>query len=505
MLFSSLCRMADLRIVQKSQIAVTRTSRVEIAHMPPEPRRKRWRLFRTGVAPVVDFAALRSSSLRREDRADSADAVRLLTSAVIAARGRHRIQALKAVEEERGRMAKRMILMLTVTVAIIAALGFVKFKQIQTAMAEGAAFQPPPEAVTTIVAQRRSGRRRSSAIGTVAAVQGVTVSADLPGIVERIAFESGQAVQRRRRAGAARHAAGAGAAGGGRGAARPRAPQLRAMKGLLEQRVISQAEFDRATTEQKQLGGAASARSAPRSSARRSARRSRASSASARSTSASTWPAGDPVVLAAVAQPDLRELRRAAAGCRRRCASAARCASRRTTSAGLEFDRPRHRDRLGRRRGDAQRAGAGDARQPRRQAAARACSCRREVVARREPHGHRAARVRRSATRRTAIRSSSSTDLKGPNGKTYRGVRQQFVKLGGARGDQVAVARPASSPGDEVVTSGVFKLRNGAAVQSTTRSSPPTSRRRSPRTADADSPISSSSGRSSRSSSTWSS
>ena len=28
------------------------------------------------------------------------------------------------------------------------------------------------------------------------------------------------------------------------------------------------------------------------------------------------------------------------------------------------------------------------------------------------------------------------TDLKDPNGKTYRGVRQQFVKLGGSRGDQ---------------------------------------------------------------------
>ena len=51
-------------------------------------------------------------------------------------------------------MAKRMILMLAVTAAFIAALGFVKFQQIQAAMAQGAAFQPPPEAVTTIVAQQ---------------------------------------------------------------------------------------------------------------------------------------------------------------------------------------------------------------------------------------------------------------------------------------------------------------------------------------------------------------
>ena len=54
-------------------------------------------------------------------------------------------------------------------------------------------------------------------------------------------------------------------------------------------------------------------------------------------------------------------------------------------------------------------------------------------------------------------------DLKGPDGQSYRGVRQQFVKLGGARGDQVAVLS-GINPGDEVVTSGVFKLRNGVAV-----------------------------------------
>ena len=56
------------------------------------------------------------------------------------------------------------------------------------------------------------------------------------------------------------------------------------------------------------------------------------------------------------------------------------------------------------------------------------------------------------------------TDLKDPKGKTYRGVRQQFVKVEGSRGDQVAVISGVN-PGDEVVTSGVFKLRNGAAVQ----------------------------------------
>ena len=56
------------------------------------------------------------------------------------------------------------------------------------------------------------------------------------------------------------------------------------------------------------------------------------------------------------------------------------------------------------------------------------------------------------------------SDLTDPKGKTYRGVRQQVVKLEGSRGDQVAVVS-GLNPGDEVVTSGVFKLRNGAPVQ----------------------------------------
>ena len=56
------------------------------------------------------------------------------------------------------------------------------------------------------------------------------------------------------------------------------------------------------------------------------------------------------------------------------------------------------------------------------------------------------------------------TDLKDPKGQTYRGVRQQFVKVQGSRGDQVAIVE-GLKPGEEIVTSGVFKLRNGAAVQ----------------------------------------
>jgi membrane fusion protein (multidrug efflux system) len=52
---------------------------------------------------------------------------------------------------------------------------------------------------------------------------------------------------------------------------------------------------------------------------------------------------------------------------------------------------------------------------------------------------------------------------KGEDGKAYRAVRQQFVKVGAGRGDQVAVLSGIDT-GAEVVTSGVFKLREGAAV-----------------------------------------
>src|SRR5438132_14081954 len=91
-------------------------------------------------------------------------------------------------------MAKRMLVMLTLTLLIVGGLGFVKFRQIQTAIAQGAAFQPPPDAVTTIVARKDTWPAALTAIGTTAAAQGVTVSADLPGTIDRLLFDSGQSV-----------------------------------------------------------------------------------------------------------------------------------------------------------------------------------------------------------------------------------------------------------------------------------------------------------------------
>lgn len=54
-------------------------------------------------------------------------------------------------------------------------------------------------------------------------------------------------------------------------------------------------------------------------------------------------------------------------------------------------------------------------------------------------------------------------EMKDAAGKTFKGVRQQFVKLGQTRGDLVALISGAKA-GEEIVTSGVFKLRPNMAV-----------------------------------------
>src|SRR2546430_1833271 len=149
-------------------------------------------------------------------------------------------------------MAKRMILMLAVVITLLAGLGFVKYRQIQAAVAQNGNFQPPPEPVTTIVAQRENWPSTLNIIGTAEAIQGVTVSADLPGTVARINFESGRAVHagdilveldtRQERAQLAAAEAQRDLAG----------INFRRMQDLVDQGVISRMDYDRATAEQKQ-------------------------------------------------------------------------------------------------------------------------------------------------------------------------------------------------------------------------------------------------------------
>src|SRR5512138_3199586 len=91
-------------------------------------------------------------------------------------------------------MKKRMIVVVAALVVFLAAIGLVKFLQIRAAIAGYASWQPPPEAVTTIVARTEEWPSSLTAIGSVEAVHGVTVSADLPGIVEAVNIDSGRRV-----------------------------------------------------------------------------------------------------------------------------------------------------------------------------------------------------------------------------------------------------------------------------------------------------------------------
>lgn len=360
-------------------------------------------------------------------------------------------------------MAKRMILMLTVTVALIAALGFVKFRQIQTAVAEGAAFQPPPEAVTTIVAQEEKWPATLSAIGTMAAVQGVTVSADLPGIVDRIAFESGRSV----RAGdvlaqldTRQEQAQLAAVEAARDLARL---NFERMRGLVDQGAISRADYDLAAAEQKQTEARVGEIRA--AIARKTIRAPFSGILGIRQANLGQYLAGgDPVVALQSLHPIYVNF-----GAPQQDAGEMRIGRQvRVSTEALAGGGP-----------GVQFAGRITAIDSIVDETTRNVQVQATLA---NPHGTLRpgmfvqTEVMLGATRAAVALPTSAinyapygdsvfvvTDLKGPNGETYRGVRQQVVKLGAARGDQIAVVSGVK-PGEEIVTSGVFKLRNGAAV-----------------------------------------
>ena len=92
----------------------------------------------------------------------------------------------------------RAILIAIVLLAVIVGvLGYFKVTQIMgfAAMAKSGAFAPPPVAVTTTVAAQSEWQPTLDTIGTVTAINGVTVSTDLAGIVDKIAFTSGTVVK----------------------------------------------------------------------------------------------------------------------------------------------------------------------------------------------------------------------------------------------------------------------------------------------------------------------
>jgi membrane fusion protein, multidrug efflux system len=357
-------------------------------------------------------------------------------------------------------MAKRLLLMLAVVAAIVGGLGFLKYKQVEVAIAQGASFQPPPTAVTTVVAKRVTWPSTTSVIGTVAAIQGVTVSADLPGTVDKIHFESGQWVKegdvlveldtRQERAQLANLEAQRDLAGVNYG----RAQQL------VKEGVIARSEYDNAAAQQK----------------------------------ATEAQVGD--IRAAIARKNIHAPFSGVLGIRQISLGQYLAAGQAIVSLEslnpiyVNFGMPQQ-DTLKLPIGQVLRVTNGDLpgaafsgritaldsvinEQTRNiQVQATLANPGNKLhpgmyVQVELPVGSAQDVVPLPASAINYAPYGDSvfvvTDMKDPKGNAYRGVRQQIVKIGGSRGDQVAIIS-GLNPGDEVVSAGTFKLRNDAAVE----------------------------------------
>jgi membrane fusion protein, multidrug efflux system len=357
-------------------------------------------------------------------------------------------------------MAKRMVFMLAVVVLLVTTLGFVKYRQIETAIHAAAGFQPPPEAVTTIVAQRQQWPSAINVIGSVEAVQGVTVSADLPGTVAKINFESGKAVKagevlieldtRQERAQLAALEAQRDLAHLNYGRSQE----------LAKQGVISRMDYDRSTAEQQQTE--ANVAEVRATIDRKTIRAPFSGILGIRKVNLGEYlAAGAPIVPLQSLSPiyvnfgvPQQEAAQVQVGRTIRVSKeemAGQAFSGRVTALDSVVDETTRNVQVqatltnpnGKLRPGmfVQVDLSVGSNQPVITLPASAISY--------APYGDSVFVV---------------SDLKDPKGNAYRGVRQQFVKLGGARGDQVAIISGVK-PGEEVVSSGVFKLRNGAAVQ----------------------------------------
>ena len=92
-------------------------------------------------------------------------------------------------------MIKRIIITIVGLLVAVGVLGGIKGLQIKRMIAQGKQFSPPPEPVTTAVARKETWESLLTAVGSLEAVQGVIVTAELSGKVERIGFEPGTKVK----------------------------------------------------------------------------------------------------------------------------------------------------------------------------------------------------------------------------------------------------------------------------------------------------------------------
>lgn len=92
-------------------------------------------------------------------------------------------------------MRKRIVFSIVAVVVVVGVLGGIKGLQINRMIAQGSQFVPPPEPVTTAPVISESWESLLTSVGSLEAVEGITVSAELSGKVVRIPFEAGSRVR----------------------------------------------------------------------------------------------------------------------------------------------------------------------------------------------------------------------------------------------------------------------------------------------------------------------
>lgn len=93
-------------------------------------------------------------------------------------------------------MKKRILFAILGLVIIIAILAAVKASQIGAMIKQGKQYVPPPETVTSALVRSDSWTTDLTAVGTLTAVQGVTIAAEMVGKIVKIPFEPGTPVKK---------------------------------------------------------------------------------------------------------------------------------------------------------------------------------------------------------------------------------------------------------------------------------------------------------------------
>jgi len=340
-------------------------------------------------------------------------------------------------------------------------LGFVKFNQIQgfIKLSKSGAFAPPPTAVTTDIAKKTDWQPTMDSVGSLVAVNGVTVSTDLAGIVGQIAFESGSKVRagdllvhldtkqeeaQLRQAEAQRDFA---------------LISLKRNKELLGKHAVAQADCDNAEASYRQAQSSVDQYAALI--ARKTIRAAFDGIAGIRQVNLGQYlKEGDAIVALQAFDPiyvnfslPQQDLSKLGVGMKVELqvdAFGSQIFSGKITAINSMVDQ----------------------------------STRNVQVQATLPNGDYKLRPGMFAKVSVVVNESKSvvaipatavhyapygnsifivSEMKDQQGKSYKGVREQFVKVGQTRGDLVAVDS-GLNPGEEIVTSGVFRLRNAAPV-----------------------------------------